>query len=217
LLVFSLPHSFVCLAQLKLDTVRLDDFDLTKIHHLPSLTILSLNNTGIGDEAIGHLTPLKYQLREVHIEDNRRITDDCIPSLCLFSSLAVLRIYGTSIQMPGLRRLTSFIHHAAREIDIEIPKECETYLNNLHSQYQLHPIAPFISDPNVCACLSVNALKANLAGHAVFNPSIYLSGSKPELVDRLRGILERRQADRVVKEIVWGYESSNEDDESESG
>lgn len=180
---------------------------------------------------IGHLTSLKKKLKELHIEDNPRITDDCIPSLCLFSSLTVLRIYGTSIDMPGLRRLAISIHGMARDIDIEIPKDCEDYLNSehshlqrqrhnykqrfrfypdLHAQYQLHPVSPMITDPNVCECLSVNALKANLAGHAVFNPSISLSGSKPDLVERLQTILERRDADRVVKEIVWGYESSME-------
>lgn len=80
----------------------------------------------------------------------------------------------------------------------------------------MHPVAPLITDPSVCGCLSVNALKANLAGHAIFNPLIYLSGSKLELVERLREILEKRQADAVVKEMVWGYESSTRDSVEES-
>jgi len=68
-----------------------------------------------------------------------------------------------------------------------------------------------ITDPNACSSLSVNALKANLAGHAQFNPTIYLSGSKPELIDRLRGILERREADQIVRDIVYGQEESGID------
>ncbi|KAF8514476.1 hypothetical protein JB92DRAFT_2719211, partial [Gautieria morchelliformis] len=211
LLVFSLPHSFTRLAALNMTDVRLDDFDITKIHHLASLTVVWLNNTAIGNEAIGHLTSLKNHLKELHVEDNPRITDGCIPGLCLFSKLTLLRLYGTRIDMPGLRRLASSIHNAAREIDIGIPEYCETYLNNLHTQYQLHPVAPLISDPSLCVSLTVSALKANLAGHAVFNPSIYLSGSKPELVERLKEILERRRSDHLVKEMVWRYGCSTED------
>lgn len=176
--------------------------------------------------SIAHITSLKHQLKELYAEDNGRINDDCIPSLCLFSSLVLLRVYGTGIKMQGLRRLASSVHNEGREIDVEIPEECERYLNShsrrvassmslsldfrtgLHSQYQMHPIAPLITDPCACRSLSANALKMNLAAHAVFNPSIYLSGSKLELIDRLREILETRLADRVVKEIVWGYESS---------
>ncbi|KAF8521603.1 hypothetical protein BU17DRAFT_87837 [Hysterangium stoloniferum] len=228
--IFSLPNSFTKLTCLNLNGVYLDDFDLTRIHHLPSLSILHLNNTCIGNEAlvskplifshrlvffrIGHLTSLKHQLTELHTENNPRVTDDCIPSLCLFPLLLLLRIFGTGIQMPGLRKLASSIRSASREVDIDIPKDCETYLNSLHAQYHLHPVAPMITDPLACPHLSLNALKANLAGHAVFNPSIYLSGSKVELIHRLRDILERRQNDRIVKEVVWGHDSS-EDGEGE--
>lgn len=85
---------------------------------------------------MGHLTSLKKQLIELHVEDNPRITDDCIPILCLFSSLSVLRLYGTRIEMPGLRRLAISVHTAAREIDIGIPSDCETYLNSEYSKNQ---------------------------------------------------------------------------------
>jgi len=48
----------------------------------------------------------------------------------------------------------------------------------------------------------------NLATHAVFNPSIYLSGSKLEMIERLRGILEMRLADRqgncLEIQMLWG-------------
>jgi hypothetical protein len=35
-------------------------------------------------------------------------------------------------------------------------------------------------------------------------------------MDRLKGILEMRLADRVVKEVVWGYESSEQGDSTRS-
>jgi hypothetical protein len=92
--------------------------------------MLSLSTQLFSICRIGHLTSLKHQLKELHIEDNDRINDDCIPSLCLFSTVTFLRIYGTSIKMPGLRRLAASVHGAGREIDIELPEECETYLNS---------------------------------------------------------------------------------------
>ncbi|KIJ43489.1 hypothetical protein M422DRAFT_169745, partial [Sphaerobolus stellatus SS14] len=75
----------------------------------------------------------------------------------------------------------------------------------------LYPDAPLIIDSAVSS-LSVTALKANLAGHAQFNPSIYLSGSKSKLVNRLCGILTRREAhlDLVVKEMLKEAVSSSE-------
>jgi hypothetical protein len=50
LVVLGKPNSFLCLKEVDLSNVLLQDFDLTQIHHLP-LTTLLLNNTGIGDEA----------------------------------------------------------------------------------------------------------------------------------------------------------------------
>lgn len=87
-------------------------------------------------------------------------------------------------------------------------KPC-SYLD-LHAEYQLYPVFPLLTDPNICTSLSLTSLRANLAAHAVFNPSISLSGTKLDLVKRLSEILERREGDRVVKEVVWGYESEGE-------
>ena len=135
--------------------------------------------------------------------------------------------------MSGLRKKASFIHPwglARDDMDIPYTQRLRLYeqwvlsylmtkgFKDNHFPYMQISMSGTNCIPlhhwyraQCCACLPVNALKANLAGHAVFNPSIYHSGSKPELVDRLRRILERRQADRVVKKIVWGYESSTEE------
>ena len=50
-LVFSLPNSFLFLSELSFNGIPLDDFDLVHIHHLPRLSTLRLNCTGIGNEA----------------------------------------------------------------------------------------------------------------------------------------------------------------------
>jgi hypothetical protein len=49
--VLAKPNSFQCLTELNLSETLIQDFDLTYIHHLPRLTTLLLNNTGIGNEA----------------------------------------------------------------------------------------------------------------------------------------------------------------------
>lgn len=53
--VLSRPNSFLCLSELDLSNAKLDDFDLTLVHHLPLRTLL-LNSTGIRDEAYVTLT-----------------------------------------------------------------------------------------------------------------------------------------------------------------
>jgi hypothetical protein len=76
----------------------------------------------------------------------------------------------------------------------------------MHSKYMIKPEAPLIVDPTACVTLSVSALKRNLIEHAVFNPAIIASGTKAELVARLKNILETRQMDMLVKEMICGEE-----------
>lgn len=68
----------------------------------------------------------------------------------------------------------------------------------------INPQPPLIVDPAACATLSVSALKRNLAEHAVFNLTIIASGTKAELVARLKSILEMRQMDMLVREMICG-------------
>jgi hypothetical protein len=48
------PCSFQCLTELNLSEVSLQDLDLIHVHHLPRLSTLLLNETGIGPEAYAH-------------------------------------------------------------------------------------------------------------------------------------------------------------------
>ena len=52
--VFTRPHSFRLLSELFLSDTPLDDYDLVHVHHLANLSILHLDNTGIGNEASAH-------------------------------------------------------------------------------------------------------------------------------------------------------------------
>lgn len=74
----------------------------------------------------------------------------------------------------------------------------------MRHKYMINPQAPYIVEPSACSSLSVAALKRNLTLHATFNAEIITTGSKPELVARLKGILETRKLDILVREMIWG-------------
>jgi hypothetical protein len=75
----------------------------------------------------------------------------------------------------------------------------------MHKHYALSLDPPLISDPGACSSqLNAAALRANLAAHAAANPSIVVGGTKAEMAARLRALLERREADLRVREMLWG-------------
>ncbi|KAJ7111202.1 hypothetical protein C8R43DRAFT_1041770 [Mycena crocata] len=202
--VFSKPNSFLFLSELSFSGTRIHDIDLVHIHHLPRLATLLLNNTGIGNEAIYHLVALKRSLLQLSIATNPHIDDDAIPAIILLSKLSFLTILDTSIDMPGVRRLAQIIFDENRVIDIEIPSACERYVDHLNERYLVDPAPPLIDNPEVVPELSVAALKRNLTAHAAFNPTIIAVGTKVEMTDRLKRILETRQMDLLVREMIQG-------------
>ena len=54
---FQKPNSFLFVSEMSLSDTPLQDFDIVSIHHLPRLSVLWLNNTGIGTEAFVMITP----------------------------------------------------------------------------------------------------------------------------------------------------------------
>lgn len=70
----------------------------------------------------------------------------------------------------------------------------------------INPEPPLIVEPTACGTLSVSALKRNLAEHAIFNPAIVASGTKAELAARLESILQTREMDMLVREMICGEE-----------
>jgi hypothetical protein len=73
---------------------------------------------------------LKRSLLQLSIATNPHIDDDAVPALVLLSKLSFLTILDTSIDMPGIRRLAKTIYDERRIIDIEIPSECERYIDS---------------------------------------------------------------------------------------
>ncbi|KAF7335460.1 hypothetical protein MVEN_02199300 [Mycena venus] len=202
--VFSKPYSFLFLTELSFNGTRVQDADIVHIHHLPRLMTLSLNNTGIGNEAIFNLMALKRSLTQLSIATNPHIDDDAIPAIIMLFKLSFLTILDTSIDMPGIRRLAQTIFDEQRVIDIEIPSACDRYVENLASQYLLHPGPPLIDNPTIVCDLSAAALKRNLAAHAACNSAIVAAGTKQEMALRLRTLLETRKADMLVHEMLQG-------------
>ncbi|KAL6301507.1 hypothetical protein BKA93DRAFT_919725 [Sparassis latifolia] len=210
--VLKKPNSFLFVTDINLSDISLHDFDLTHIHHLPRLKRLWLSNTGIGNEAVFHLVALKRTLAELDLALNPHIDDDAIPALFALPKLCFVSLFDTSVRMPGLRRLAAA--RGGRALDIEVPRACEEYIDNMHRKYELRTLASLVVDPAECANLSPTALRRNLVAHAACNPKVFVGGTSEEMAERLESILMLRAADMSVREMVWqgGAESDRESD-----
>jgi hypothetical protein len=211
--VLAKPHSFQCLTELDLSDAPLSDYDLTHIHHLPRLSTLLLNATGIGNEAcvspfptepvflsprsVFHLLALRHTLSFLHLEDNPRITNDVAPALVLLSKLRFLSLLGTGLHMLGLRR---FALHTPARVALIIPVACEAYLARL---------PPRIVSPDPTA-MGVAALRKALAAHGAS-----AGGGKAEMVERLTEVLARTDEDWAVRAMLWGENEGDTNEEDE--
>jgi len=74
----------------------------------------------------------------------------------------------------------------------------------MHRKYALDPRPPLITNPKVCAQLSIAALQRNLAAHSIKNPDISVVGSKNEMKERLTALLEMRKMDMLVRDMILG-------------
>ncbi|KAF5327686.1 hypothetical protein D9619_004302 [Psilocybe cf. subviscida] len=72
--------------------------------------------------------PLKRSLTHLCLATNPDINNDSVPAIILLVKLQYLSLFGTSIDMAGLRRLAEVINKDARNMDIEIPLACEVYV-----------------------------------------------------------------------------------------
>lgn len=78
------------------------------------------------------------------------------------------------------------------------------------TKYILQPEAPLISEPNAISELSTAALRRNLTTHAEYNSEISAEGAKHEMAERLKTLLETRQADLVVRNVLWKGEDGDD-------
>ena len=74
--------------------------------------------------------------------------------------------------------------------------------------YLLEPAPPHVANPAVVPELSAAALKRNLAAHAACNPAIVASSTKPEMAARLKDLLETREMDLLVREMLQSGDAS---------
>ncbi|KAF8626955.1 hypothetical protein AX15_004620 [Amanita polypyramis BW_CC] len=199
---FSKPNSFRFLIALSLDGLCLKAPILSHIQHLPELAILSLFDTGIGNKAVYMLTPLMYTLRDLNIARNPAVDDGAVGALLMMSNLSNLSIAETSIEMPGARRLVKDRAAKGQQILVDFPHYCHEYIETLDSKFLVELPPPLISNPSLCSRLSVAALKRNLAAHAVVNRDVSTGGTKKEMVERLKMLLETRLADLEVRRMI---------------
>ena len=241
--MFRKSQHFHALSILVLEYVPLTDDDLLHIHHLQSLEELNLNYTDVCDTGyaplcrdlnfiyllarVFYLVALRHTLTTLKLRGNKSVTDKALPALLLLSHLRVLGLRGTIISMAGLRLLVPF----SDRLFLDVPADCEAYLDSeshisffaesalttgvaLHTQYLLSPLPPLITEPEVVSTLERAALKRNLSAHAAYNSAICTTGNKSVLCTQLIDILERRQGDLAVREMVW---RSREPREPEDG
>ncbi|KAI0806085.1 hypothetical protein BC629DRAFT_1141943 [Irpex lacteus] len=128
--VFSKPNSFLFLAEINLTGGSVKEADLLHLQHLPRLARLWLSSTGIGNEAIYYLTPLKRSLTDLDIAYNPKIDDDAIPPLLILSKLQYLTFHGTNVTILGVRRLAKTLRDQRRDMEVEVPRQCEDYISS---------------------------------------------------------------------------------------
>ncbi len=79
------------------------------------------------------LVSLQRSLTELYSALNPSIEDDGIPALIILRKLRFLTILGTAIAMPGLRRLGATFYGRKTPVELEVPRDCEIYLDRRSS------------------------------------------------------------------------------------
>ncbi|KAF8461067.1 hypothetical protein BDZ91DRAFT_785054 [Kalaharituber pfeilii] len=221
--VFFKQDTFIQLEVLDFTNLPLGQDDIALLRLLPKLRDLNLSNTGIDNHALHHLVCHRHTLQRLHIGSNPSITDDARVPLAALTSLTHLYLDGTSFSLPSLRWLVIEFQsrpfpHPTEDDPLpgrifcrlcSIPAPCLDYLNRTAGNAISIPNEhPYISNPEDVANLQVPALKKNLELHAVRDKSISISGSKLELMYRLKEILETRINDQRLRRAMIGPEEA---------
>jgi hypothetical protein len=91
------------LVWLNLSHTRITDQQLEAVARLGNLRVLYLNNTGITDAGLSHLTPLS-ELRWLSLVGTR-ISDQSVPTFVKLNKLTDLFLFQTSLTEEGLQQL----------------------------------------------------------------------------------------------------------------
>lgn len=188
---------FSSLAVVSFRNTQLINDDVASLRLLPHLENLDLSGTGIGTQSLHHLVCHRHTLKILNISLNPLIDDDARVALSAFSYLSAIYLRGTSITMPGLRRLVQgVLPHTCRLLSI--PEHCINHLNTRHERYMIDIPDTYVQDPANVDSLTLPALKRNLEFHAKANRDVHVTGTKAELNNRLFAILSNRVADLKI-------------------
>jgi hypothetical protein len=125
------------------------------------------------------------------------VDDDARVALSAFPNLAAIYLRGTSITMPGLRRLVQGVLPQSCRL-ISVPEQCINYLNTRQEKYMVDIPEDYVQDPARVDALTLPALKRNLEFHGKTNKDVHVTGTKAELNNRLFVILSNRLADSKI-------------------
>ena len=198
--LFSQNH-FLNLATVILRNTIVSSDDIALLRVLPSLAMLDLNATGISNEALHHIVCHKATLTTLNISNNPEINDEARVMIRPLYRLQGLYLRGTNISLPALRRLV--LDDLAKGCRLlSIPAHAINAINNLHEKYCVEIPTGYITDPSKVENMNLPILKRNLELHAKLNKDIQVSGTKVELVHRLKTLLVNRQADQKIISVL---------------
>jgi hypothetical protein len=194
-------HCFVKLTTLNLRNNTLSSDDIALLRVLPSLTALDLCATGITNMALYHLVCHRHTLTTLNITNNEKITDEARFVIRPFYNLTALFLRGTNMSMPALRRLV--LDDLAKGCRLlSIPAHAIDTINHWNEKYAVEIPAGYIEDPTKVDYVAVPVLKKNLELHAKFNKDVQVTGTKVELIHRLKVLLGNRYADMRLISVL---------------
>lgn len=195
--------TFTRLSRLTLKGIPLSLYDISLLRLLPQLMLLNVSNTQATTTHLLHLATHAETLSVLDISGNPLIDDDCRVPLTALTRLKSLYLRGTAVTMPCLRLLVYALPSECRLMTI--PQSCLDYFNDRGKRYCISIPTGYVQDPRQVAGLSMSALKHNLELHKQANRDIMLTGTRIDLVDRLKGMLCARVADgRIVARVGKG-------------
>lgn len=197
-------HRFTALTTVVLRNTPVAADDVALLRVLPALATLDLCATGLTNPALYHLVCHGRTLASLNVANNEGISDEVWPVFAALPRLAALYLRGTGFSLPALRLLVSSLPAGCRLLSMPAP--AIHHLNSLHTKYCVEIPEGYITDPAQLASggtsSGMQVLKKNLELHAKYNRDVLVSGSKADLVHRLRTLLLGRQADLKLISVL---------------
>lgn len=195
------PNRFLKLSTIILRNTTVSSDDIALLRVLPSLAVLDLTGTGISNLALHYIVCHRHTLTSLNISNNPSINDEARLTIRPLHRLKSLYLRGTNLSLPALRRLALDDLAPGCRL-LSIPAHAITTINNLHEKYCVEIPAGYIEDPDKVDAMSLLVLKRNLELHAKCNKDVQVTGTKVELVHRLKTLLENRKADQKIIAIL---------------